>query len=221
MIVRLVVDQGGKRTVMKLRPPAAVLGRARGNTVRIPSADVSRRHCRLLLKDGLVTVEDLDSANGTFLNGRRIKSPEYVHPGDAIEVGPVTFVVEYELTPEAHRLLRGGGADEEPADALEALADGELLEAEATASDDEDLPLLEAMDDDAPEISEGELLDVESEGELPDVEPVSAEEADSLAPVDFDIEETPWQMPEGSELRELLSGMEDDEPPAKRHNPRR
>jgi pSer/pThr/pTyr-binding forkhead associated (FHA) protein len=220
MIVRLVVDQGGKRTVMKLRPPAAVLGRARGNTVRIPSADVSRRHCRLLLKDGVVTVEDLDSANGTFLNGRRIKAPEYVHPGDAIEVGPVTFVVEYELTPEAHRLLRGGPADEEPADALEALADGEVLEAE-TFGEDEDLPLLEAMDEEPVlEAVDEEPAEI-SEGELLDVEPADAAEPDSLAPVDFDIEEEPWQMPAGSELRELLSGMEDDEPPAKRHNPRR
>src|SRR5262245_42958136 len=131
MIVRLVLEKGGKRTVMQLRPPAAVLGRARGNTVRIPSADVSRRHCRLLLKDGLVTVEDLDSANGTFLNGRRIKAAEHVHPGDAIEVGPVTFVVEYELTPAAHRRLRNEPEPElelevEPVDIMDALADAEL-----------------------------------------------------------------------------------------------
>lgn len=192
MNVRLVVEQGGRRTVMKLRPPAAVLGRARGNTVRIPSAEVSRRHCRLLLKDGLVTLEDLDSANGTFLNGRRVKAPETVHPGDAIEVGPVTFVIEYELTTEALRRLRRDDDDPPMVEAVEDdFADAEVVDAD-------ELPRIEPLADEELDIREDELLDVGP-----------ADEGD-FVPDDFDVEPTPWQVPGGSQLRDLLSGLEED-----------
>ena len=106
----------------KSRPSS---GRSHGNTVRIPSAEVSRQHCRLSKKDGLVMVRDLGSVNGTLLNGTRISAEEVVRPGDRVEVGPVTFVVEYELTPEALAQLHGLDAG---VDVLSALADGEVVE---------------------------------------------------------------------------------------------
>src|SRR5262245_7802222 len=200
--VKLIFRHAGRRTEVKLRTDVAVLGRAHGNAVRIPSADVSRRHCRLLVNDGVVTVEDMESVNGTFLNGRRLKSPQAVHPGDEIEIGPVKFTVEYELTPEARRNLRGGrDADEvqeAPVDVLEALADGEALDAD-------ELPELEII---------GDALG----GELPEVEPGDVQpvrpKSDGLAPIapDFDFEATPWKMPDGGDLRDLLAQMEDEQP---------
>src|SRR5437763_5086770 len=106
MMVRLVIEQGRRRRVFSIREPGGVLGRARGCAVRIPSAEVSRRHCRLRLEDGLVYVEDLDSVNGTRLNGEFVYERTLVRPGDTLKLGPVAFVVEYELTPEALDRLR-------------------------------------------------------------------------------------------------------------------
>jgi pSer/pThr/pTyr-binding forkhead associated (FHA) protein len=101
-MVRLVVVKGGRRSrVLELSGPQIILGRGQGTTVRIPSADVSRRHCRLRVKEGQVTVEDLGSVNGTFLNGDEVTGPWLVYPGDRLEVGPVTFRVEYDAVPEA------------------------------------------------------------------------------------------------------------------------
>lgn len=112
MDVRLVVEQGRRRLrVVRLRGPATRIGRARGSGVRIPSAEVSRQHCVLRVEDGLVTVEDLDSVNGTFLNGEAVVGCQVVRPGDRLNVGPVTFAVEYELTPEALERLRDEPAD--------------------------------------------------------------------------------------------------------------
>jgi pSer/pThr/pTyr-binding forkhead associated (FHA) protein len=112
MDVRLVVEQGRRRLrVVRLRGPATRIGRARGSGVRIPSAEVSRQHCVLRVEDGLVTVEDLDSVNGTFLNGEAVVGCQVVRPGDRLNVGPVTFVVEYELTPEALERLRDDSGD--------------------------------------------------------------------------------------------------------------
>src|SRR6185437_5473858 len=107
MNVRLVIRQSGRRQVLPLKPPEVIIGRSRGCAVRIPSNEVSRQHCRLRLEGGLVTVEDLESVNGTFLNGQLVNEPQLVQPGDELEVGPAKFVVEYELTREA--LLRLGG----------------------------------------------------------------------------------------------------------------
>jgi serine/threonine protein kinase len=87
----------------------ATLGRGQSCTIRIPSSDVSRQHCRLRMDaDGLVRVEDLGSSNGTFINGTQIHGLEIVRPGDRLGLGPVTFVVEYDLTPKTQRPLDGG-----------------------------------------------------------------------------------------------------------------
>jgi pSer/pThr/pTyr-binding forkhead associated (FHA) protein len=106
MLVRLVIEYGRRRRVFTLKPPGGVLGRGDKCAVRIPSAEVSRKHCRLRLEDGYVYVEDLDSVNGTFLNGKAVEERTLARPGDTLEVGPVSFVVEYEMTPQAVEHLR-------------------------------------------------------------------------------------------------------------------
>jgi pSer/pThr/pTyr-binding forkhead associated (FHA) protein len=99
MQVRLIVLVGKKRTrALTLSRTESVLGRAHGCTVRIPSSEVSRRHCRLTKTDGFVLVEDLGSVNGTFINGRQITAPVPIRPGDELRVGPAGFVVEYALS---------------------------------------------------------------------------------------------------------------------------
>lgn len=198
MTFRLVVERGRTRKVFELQGPQAVIGRGRGNAVRIPSAAVSRRHCRLLLRDGLVTVEDLDSINGTFLNGRRIKDAQIVRPGDRLEVGPVRFVVEYELTPAALARLQ---EDESPVEMLEALADGEVVDIEEI----EEVP---KEDFDAAPVVEA----------VPVEEPIPLRDEEAPIQPDFDFD-APWQVPGGGDLRDILSAIEDDQtspPPEKK-----
>jgi pSer/pThr/pTyr-binding forkhead associated (FHA) protein len=55
---------------------------------------VSRVHCRLTTDaEGCLTVEDLESTNGTFVNGRRVRQAALV-PGDRLRLGRVELVVE-------------------------------------------------------------------------------------------------------------------------------
>src|SRR5260370_42034979 len=70
-----------------------VLGRASGNDCVLNFAFVSRQHCQFILRDGKVFLQDLESYNGTFVNGRRISRPVPVHPGDELGVGPLCFRV--------------------------------------------------------------------------------------------------------------------------------
>ena len=57
-----------------------------------PASDmVSRKHCAVNIKDGKVTVEDLGSRNGTFINGKAIDAPHTVEVGDTLRVGRLQF----------------------------------------------------------------------------------------------------------------------------------
>src|SRR6185295_18659310 len=99
MDVTLVTVEGSKKLQsIKLRSEDTIIGRREGCDLRIPAPAVSRRHCRLSFQDDLLTVEDLGSANGTYVNGQSIDQPMIVRPRDRLTIGPVTFLVEYPLT---------------------------------------------------------------------------------------------------------------------------
>src|SRR5690349_16372990 len=69
-----------------------VLGRAQQGDGRLgDDPELSRRHARIHIDDGRVTVEDLGSANGTFVNGERIAEPRALEPGDSVRVGRTTL----------------------------------------------------------------------------------------------------------------------------------
>ncbi|MGH7041605.1 MAG: FHA domain-containing protein [Acetobacteraceae bacterium] len=65
-----------------------VIGRAPGAGLILPSIEVSRAHCRIALVDGVVRVTDLDSTNGTFIDGERIAGAAPLAPGAVLRVGP-------------------------------------------------------------------------------------------------------------------------------------
>jgi uncharacterized RDD family membrane protein YckC len=101
MLVKLVAVKGaGARREILLKRPRTVIGRKTGCSIRIPSALVSRTHCEVLMTDGRhVTVRDLGSANGTFVNGSRIRERQ-LRSGDQLGVGPITFLVQVSGTPK-------------------------------------------------------------------------------------------------------------------------
>jgi serine/threonine protein kinase len=57
-------------------------------------AEISREHARIGRSGDHFVIEDLESTNGTFVNGRRITKPEILSPGDRIQVGATTLVVQ-------------------------------------------------------------------------------------------------------------------------------
>jgi pSer/pThr/pTyr-binding forkhead associated (FHA) protein len=131
MNVRLVVVDGPTKTAdLNLRKTETLVGRQKGCDVRIPSDQVSRRHCLLLYKDGRLMVEDLQSANGTFVNGARVDEPLLIRPGELLRIGPLQFRVEYTLATKA---LRPKAEPMSPRD----LTDDELPAAAAPGDHDE------------------------------------------------------------------------------------
>jgi ABC-type multidrug transport system ATPase subunit len=66
-----------------------LMGRERGQVqIHLPHPQVSRRHASIALQGKTATVTDLGSANGTFINGRRIQTATTLQPGDQLDIGP-------------------------------------------------------------------------------------------------------------------------------------
>jgi len=86
-----IVEQGRRRGA-NLRPPA-IVGRTHEAEVFLRDPEVSRRHARLEAHNGLVYLKDLESSNGTFLNGRRVSESIEIREGDEIDVGTTRLVV--------------------------------------------------------------------------------------------------------------------------------
>jgi pSer/pThr/pTyr-binding forkhead associated (FHA) protein len=106
MEVILTVTKGPARTKsVRLRAAETIIGRSRDCDLCIPSADVSRRHCLLALSGRQLTVEDLTSANGTFLNDQRVTGIQQVSSGDQLRIGPLTFIVDFQATRTALEAL--------------------------------------------------------------------------------------------------------------------
>jgi len=71
------------------------LGRMTGNDVVLADALASRHHAAVRRDEaGRYLVEDLDSANGTYLNGVRLDAPAPVQAGDALRIGHTTLRLE-------------------------------------------------------------------------------------------------------------------------------
>jgi pSer/pThr/pTyr-binding forkhead associated (FHA) protein len=67
------------------------LGRDAGNTVPLPDADVSRQHARIVRTGNSHVLVDMDSTNGTRVNGKRV-SEVTLRRGDKIKLGSTTLV---------------------------------------------------------------------------------------------------------------------------------
>jgi hypothetical protein len=66
---------------------ALTLGRSSGIDITIADNTLSRRHCSLWFRGGELWVEDLNSGNGTFVNGDRVTDPRLLVEGDELLVG--------------------------------------------------------------------------------------------------------------------------------------
>lgn len=85
-IPEIVLLLGDKQMgVFSLAAGEATIGRTPGNTIIIDNAGVSRRHAVVRVKGDKVVIEDLGSANGTFVRGQRIEEYE-LRDGDEIAI---------------------------------------------------------------------------------------------------------------------------------------
>jgi DNA-binding winged helix-turn-helix (wHTH) protein len=68
-----------------------LLGREPDAQIRVDHPSVSRRHAKIVLRAGRAMLEDLDSRNGTFINGRKLEASTELEHGSIIGLGPITL----------------------------------------------------------------------------------------------------------------------------------
>lgn len=86
-------EKGGGEKELFFEGAEVTIGRIQGNNIILPKPNVSKRHAAIVYRDGRVTVVDLKSTNGTYVNGRRITTPREIGPDDRIYIGDYTLRV--------------------------------------------------------------------------------------------------------------------------------
>jgi pSer/pThr/pTyr-binding forkhead associated (FHA) protein len=202
--VTLVLEK--KKRILRrvdLRRPRTVVGRMLGCDVRLPSAEVSRRHCLLLIGDNDLHIEDMNSVNGTYLNDIAVIGRQQVNPGDRLQIGPYLFVIEFGPLPldfdplplqpkkkAAAHDLPSAQKSKEPSPAPDKT--GELFTGEYVSRSDraDGAEILEEVFDDAEVIEvapeELEVISEEPEELVDDVEVVLDDDAPLTLPADAD-----------------------------------
>lgn len=103
MLERL--DEAGARRRYPIRTLPCVVGRSSECDLQLELDQISRRHARIDERDGSLTIEDLDSTNGTFVNARRIDGAVALSVGDTLHLAEQEFRL-------AHATEEGAGPEQ-------------------------------------------------------------------------------------------------------------
>lgn len=173
----------GQRRVLALSKPVTVIGRAEDCDLKIPLANVSRHHCQLSLSgEDLVTVKDLGSTNGTYVNTKPVEEVR-LNPGDRLTVGPIVLTLKLNGVPEEPVGIEP--ADEPSPSTAAADGDGAQFDFEA------------AIAEEAEQTTQGKM-DTDQQVKAPaEAEADPLEDLESLAQGDETQDDTP-QPPETS-----------------------
>lgn len=148
---------------------AVTIGRSHNCDFQIPVMSVSKKHCKLMCKSDAVTIRDLNSHNGTLVNGKIIDEVA-IKAGDSIEIGPLVFVIQIDNEPSVPKNPRLP-ENEKP---LSQKAKDTPLQTEVPPEEDKQnvsLNDLEAEDIPADGLLEGsDFLDLDELGDLSDLE---------------------------------------------------
>ena len=98
----------GKREVQLLEGEN-IIGRDPDGALWIDHPSVSRRHARIVVAGGKAMLEDLESKNGTFLDGKQLGKKTALADGDEVQIGPETVVFRAASSASTRTEDRGDG----------------------------------------------------------------------------------------------------------------
>jgi len=95
-MAKLVIqNQGMMGRVHELNVDRTAIGRVEDNTFQIPDPSVSSHHCEAQLRGSEILIRDLNSTNGSFINGEKI-TEQILKPGQILRLGQVELKLEVE-----------------------------------------------------------------------------------------------------------------------------
>ena len=116
MLAKLVEQEpsGDSRHEVAITKEEFLIGRGTDCDLRLRGDAVSRHHCLIRIRPDEITLADLGSSNGTFINGQRIRSQAAIDNGDIIGVGEFRFTLEREGDSGIDWGPQKGAADDMP-----------------------------------------------------------------------------------------------------------
>ncbi len=94
MFAVTVSEKDGPQSTYSFDKTEVSIGRVKGNDIVLPKGNVSKRHSRIVVKDGKFIVVDLKSTNGTYVNGRKITSPQVIKTNDKVYIGDFVLNIQ-------------------------------------------------------------------------------------------------------------------------------
>lgn len=112
MIKLTITEKGGETKALSFDQHEVMIGRVQGNDIVLAKGNISKRHTKIESSGGRMTVSDMKSTNGTYVNGRKIAEPTPVRGGDRIFVGDFLIVLNpgapaLESSPSGARRMPG------------------------------------------------------------------------------------------------------------------
>jgi len=92
----VVLNEGLAGQSYELKVEKTTVGRVEDNAFHIPQGSVSSHHCEIWLRGNDVVVKDLNSTNGTFVNGQQVTTESVLKPGQTLRLGQVELKLEVE-----------------------------------------------------------------------------------------------------------------------------
>ena len=89
----VILSAGMTGRTQELKVEKTTIGRVEDNTFQIAEASVSSHHCEVLLRGSDVVVKDLNSTNGTFINGEKV-TERVIKPGQILRLGQIEMRLE-------------------------------------------------------------------------------------------------------------------------------
>lgn len=86
-VARLVLLREGEETVFCLSSGDNIIGRDIMSKVMLEDAQISKKHANIHVSDDTCWIEDLQSKNGVFVNGKRVSGRQTLQPGSLIKLG--------------------------------------------------------------------------------------------------------------------------------------
>ncbi len=100
----VVLSEGLTGRSHELKAETTTVGRVEDNVFQIPDPSVSSHHCEILLKGSEVVIRDLNSTNGTFINGQQITEAT-LRPSQILRLGQVEVRLEGDQTTSAQKKM--------------------------------------------------------------------------------------------------------------------
>jgi pSer/pThr/pTyr-binding forkhead associated (FHA) protein len=92
-LVVLSAGMTGRTHELTVDKPTTI-GRVEDNTFQIAEASVSSHHCEVLVRGNDIVIKDLNSTNGTFINGEKVNGESVFKPGQTLRLGQVELKID-------------------------------------------------------------------------------------------------------------------------------